>query len=781
MAKFGIGQAVRRVEDQRFVTGQGRYVDDMNLAGQCHGVTVLSPHAHARVKKVDVSKAKAAPGVLLVLTGADAQADHIGALTAHLMPEDFGAPKGFRTFQAVLQSDKVRFVGDRVAFVVAETLTQARDAAELIDVDYEVLPAIVDMEAAAKDGATKVWDDNQNGNVAFRLMFGNKDATDAAFAQAKHIVKLRVDNNRLSPVAMEPRSALGDYSAPDDSYTLYTTSQSPHGLRMEMSHVFHAPENRIRIVSPDVGGGFGLKGGCFPDDVLVLWASKRLRRPVKWTATRSESMLTDHCGRDIIYVGEMALDDQGKMLAVRAQVMFQVGAYFVGACLAAGAFSLRFIPQAYDCTNIHIVSTGLFTNTSQSGPYRGAGRPEAAYFTERLIEHAARQIGMNPAELRRRNLIPPDKLPFTTPTMWVYDSGEFARLLDKCIDTSDWNGFPMRRKASEENGKLRGRAVTSYIEFGGIFNERVDLKFDPSGALTIFAGTHSHGQGHATVFAQIAHEFLGVPFEHIRFVQGDTAQVGIGRGTYGARSATVGGNALRAAAEAIIEKGKRMAARLMEADTADLEFGDGEYRVVGTDRKITLVEVAKAFYAPMGPHTDALGVGLEATGSYSANPPSHPNGSHVCEVEIDPDTGEVTIDRYFIVDDLGRVLNPLIVQGQIHGGVVQGIGQALIEHQVYDRGTGQLLSGSFMDYAMPRAGHVPPFDTTLEAVPCKTNPLGVKGIGESGTIGAPPTVINAVIDALTPLGVETIEMPATSMRVWETIRQARANGAGARA
>jgi len=777
MAKFGIGQAVRRVEDQRFVTGQGRYVDDLSLPGQCYGVPVLSPHAHARITRIDVSKAKGAPGVLLVLTGADAEVDHVGALTAHIMPEDFGAPKGFRTFQAVLQADTVRFVGDRVAYVVAETSAQARDAAELVEIDYAPLPAVIALEDAAKDGASKVWDDNPNGNVAFRLMFGNKPATDAAFAQAKHVVKLRVDNNRLSPAPMEPRSALGAYSAADDTYTLYTTSQNPHGVRTEMSHLFHTPENRIRVISPDVGGGFGLKGGCFPDDALVLWASKRLRRPVKWTATRSESMLTDHCGRDVIYFGEMALDENGRMLAVRARVLFQVGAYFVGACLAAGAFSLRFIPQAYDCTNIHVMSQGLFTNTSQSGPYRGAGRPEAAYFTERLVEHAARQIGMDPAEIRRRNLIPPAKLPFATPTLWVYDSGEFARLLDKCLDVSDWRGFKARRAASENNGRLRGRAVTSYIEFGGIFNERVDLKFDPSGALTIFAGTHSHGQGHATVFAQIAHEFLGVPFDQIRFVQGDTAQVGIGRGTYGARSAMVGGNALRAAAETIIEKGRAMAARLMEADPADIDFKAGEYRVAGTDKTISIVDVAKAYYAPMGPHTDALGVGLEATGSFSANPPSHPNGSHVCEVEVDPKTGEVTVDRYFIVDDLGRILNPMIVLGQIHGGVAQGIGQALLEHQIYDKETGQLLSGSFMDYAMPRAADMPAFETALEEVPCRTNPLGVKGIGESGTIGAPPTVINAVIDALAPLGVETIEMPATPMRVWEAIRRARQKGA----
>jgi carbon-monoxide dehydrogenase large subunit len=777
MSKFGIGQAVRRVEDQRFITGQGRYVDDINLAGQCYGVPVLSPHAHARITRVDVAKAKAAPGVLLVLTGADAKADHLGAFTAHLMPEDFGAPPGHRTFQPVLNADKVRFAGDRVAFVVAETIAQARDGAELVEIDYEPLPAVVALDDSVKEGAPKVWEDCPHGNVAFRLMFGSKEATDAAFAQAKHVVKLRVENNRLAPNAMEPRAALADYNAADDYHTLYTTSQNPHGVRMEMSHIFHAPENRIRIVSPDVGGGFGLKGGAFPDDALAMWASRRLRRPVKWVATRSESMLTDHHGRDLVYLGEMALDENGRILGLKAQVLFQVGAYFVGACLAAGAFSLRFIPSAYDIQNIHIMSQGLFTNTSQSGPYRGAGRPEAVYFTERLIEHAARTIGMDPDEIRRRNLIPPGKLPYTTPTLWTYDSGEFVRLMDKCLEVSDWKGFAARRNTSEKNGKLRGRAVTYYIEFGGIFNERVDLRFDPGGTLTILAGTHSHGQGHATVYAQIAHEWLGVPFEDIRFTQGDTARVPIGRGTYAARSATVGGNALRAAAESVIEKGKAMAAALMEADAADIEFKNGEYRVAGTDKTITITDVAKAYYAPMGPLTEKLGVGLEANGNYSASPPSHPNGSHICEVEVDPDTGEVIVDRYFIVDDLGRVLNPMIVLGQIHGGVAQGIGQALLEHAVYDRQSGQLVTGSFMDYTMPRADHMPAFDATLEEVPCKTNPLGVKGIGESGTIGAPPTVINAVIDALRPLGVSQIDMPATPARVWETIVRARAAAA----
>jgi carbon-monoxide dehydrogenase large subunit len=777
MAKFGIGQAVRRVEDQRFLTGQGRYVDDIVLANMAYGVNVLSPHAHARIKRIDTTRARTAPGVLAVLTGADVAADKLGAMTAHLMPEDFGAPKGHRTFQPLLVSDRVRYVGDRVAFVVAETLAQARDAAELVEVDYDPLPAVINIEDAAKLDAPKVWEDNPNGNDAFRLMFGDQAATEAAFAKAKHVVKLRVENNRLSPASMEPRSAIGDYDQANDFYTLYATSQNPHGLRMELSHVFHVPENHLRVVSPDVGGGFGLKGGPFPDDLLVMWASRRLRCPVKWVATRSESMLNDHHAREMVYYGELALDEHGKILALRSKSLFQMGAYFIGAALAAGAFSIRFVPAAYDIQTMHLMSQGVFTNTSQSGPYRGAGRPEAAYFMERLIEHAANVTGIDRAEIRRRNLIPTEKLPYTTPTHWVYDSGEFVRLMDKCMEAADWKGYAARKRATERDGKLRGRAVSFYIEFGGIFNDRMDMRFDPSGALTIYGGTHSHGQGHATVFAQLAHELLGVPFESIRYVQGDTAQVAIGRGTYGARSAVVGGNALKNAADEMIEKGKQRAAAMLEADAGDLEFKDGRFRVKGTDKIIALVDVAKASYAPMGPLTGKFGIGLDATGSFDPTPPSHPNGAHVCELEVDPDTGAVTVDRYFVIDDLGRILNPMIVKGQQMGGVVQGIGQALMEHQVYDRQSGQLLTGSFQDYAMPRAGVLPPVEALLEEVPCKTNPLGIKGIGESGTIGAPPTVINAIIDALRPLGVEQIDMPATPLRVWEAIQRAKGKAA----
>jgi carbon-monoxide dehydrogenase large subunit len=776
MTKFGIGQAVRRVEDARFLTGAGRYVDDIVLPGMVHGAVLHSPHAHARIKSIDTSKAKSAPGVLLVLTGGDAAADKLGAYTAAMMPEDIGAPKGHRTHLAILQSETVRFVGDRVAFVVAETQAQALDAVDMIEVEYDTLPAVGQIEEAAKDGAPKVWEDNPNGNLAFTLAFGDEKATEAAFARAKHVVKLSMVNNRVTPVSMEPRTAIGDYNAADDFFTLYTSSQNPHGVREEMAGLLHVNENQLRVVAPDVGGGFGLKGGSFPDDVLVLWASKKLRRPVKWVATRSESMMTDHTGRDLISHGEIALDEKGKILAIRSQSLFQIGAYFVGPGMVSGLFSLRFIPEAYDVQTIHIVCRGIFTNTPQAGPYRGAGRPEAAYFTERMVEHAAKQIGMDVAEIRRVNLIPPDKFPYNTPTLYTYDSGEFARLLDKCVEMADWKGYGKRKRESEKNGKLRGRSVCYYIEFGGIFNDRMDIRFDPGGAVTILGGTHSHGQGHATVFAQCVHDWLGVPFEKIRYVQGDTAQVGFGRGTYGARSAVVGGSALKRAADGIIEKAKPLAAAMMEADAGDIEFADGNFKVAGTDKAIPLTEVAKASFAPMGPFTK-FGIGLEATGSHSPEPPSHPNGAHAVELEVDPETGEVTVDRYVMVDDLGQVLNPMIVNGQQHGGVAQGIGQALYEHAVYDASSAQLITGSFMDYVMPRADMLPNFEIALEEVPCKTNPIGVKGIGESGTIGAPPVVINALIDALSPLGIDRIDMPATPGRMWQAIQGAKAKAA----
>ncbi|OGA17222.1 MAG: carbon monoxide dehydrogenase [Betaproteobacteria bacterium RIFCSPLOWO2_02_FULL_63_19] len=771
MNKFGIGQPVRRVEDRRFVTGSGRFVDDINLPRQAHGALVLSQHAHARIKRVDARAALEMPGVLAVLTGTDVLADKLGGMPPLFMPEDHGGPKGYRTFRPLLATDKARFVGDRIAFVVAETAAQAREAAERVEADVEPLAAAVTPEDAMADGAPRIWEE-WSSNMAFPLMMGNKEATDAAFANAKHTVKLRLENNRLTANSLEPRGAIGDYSAADDSYTLYTSTQNPHGARTVLAQaVFHEPEMKFRVIAQDVGGGFGMKGDTYPEEGLVLWASRRIGRPVKWVATRSESLLGDSHGRDQVVTAEMALDGNGKILAVRAQALHAVGAYVAGAAVVPVLMSLKLIPGAYVIPALHVATKGVFTNTVPNHPYRGAGRPEAAYIIERLIDQAARVTGIDPVELRRRNYIAADAMPHTTPTGFVYDSGDFARLTERCLELADWQGYAARRAASEKRGRLRGRAFTYYVEDTGFLNDRMELRFDPSGTLTIVAGTFSHGQGHATTYAQMVSDWLGVPFDSIRFLQGDTAQVSIGRGTYASRSATVGGSALKMAADSLIEKAKARAAHLMEAAETDLIFKDGRFHITGTDRSMGITDVARAFFAPLG-LPPKFGVGLEATGTFSAEPPNFPNGAHACELEVDPETGQVKLERYIVVDDLGRVINPLVCDGQIQGALAQGIGQALCERIVYDRESGQLLSGSFTDYCMPRSDDIPDIETEFVEIPCKTNPLGVKGAGEAGTVGAPPTVINALLDALRPLGVEHIDMPATPARVWEAMRHA---------
>jgi carbon-monoxide dehydrogenase large subunit len=782
MSRFGIGQPVRRVEDQRFLTGRSRYVDDIQLPRMLHGAVVMSPHAHARIRGVDASEALNLPGVVCVLTGADAKADNLGGIPPLFMPEDMGGPKGYRTFRPLLEPAKVRYVGDRVAFVVAETPEQARIAAERIEVDYEPLPAVVSVEQAAKEGAPRVWDDNAAGNLAFPLMMGNKEATDAAFARAKHTVSLRLRNNRVTANTMEPRAAIGDYNAADDAFTLHTSSQNPHGVRSILAGaVFGLPETRLRVISPDVGGGFGMKGDIYPEDGLVLWASRRLGRPVKWVATRTESLLGDNHGRDQLIQAEMALDENGKILAVRAQALHAVGAYVTNAGVVPVLCALRNIPNVYVVPAMLVASKATFTHTTPLGPYRGAGRPEASYVIERLMDEAARKLAMDPVELRRRNYIPPSAMPYNTTAGWTvgaavgwtYDSGDFAKLTDRAMELADWKEFEARKRQSEAKGRLRGRSLIYYLEDSGVFNERMELRFDPSGMVTIVAGTHSHGQGHATTYAQLVSDWLGVPFENIRLVQGDTDAVAFGRGTYASRSAMLGGSALKGAADAIIEKAKDMAAHLMEAAPADIEFRAGKFTVVGTDRSLPITDVAKAFYRPVGP-TTKFGAGLDASGSSSA-PPTFPNGCHACELEIDPDTGEVFIDRYAVVDDVGRVINPMICHGQIEGALAQGIGQALMENVAFDGESGQMLSASFMDYAMPRAADLPPhYELDFIDVPAKTNPLGVKGVGEAGCVGAPPAVMNAILDALRPLGVQHLDMPATPRRVWEAIKAARA-------
>jgi carbon-monoxide dehydrogenase large subunit len=501
----------------------------------------------------------------------------------------------------------------------------------------------------------------------------------------------------------------------------------------------------------------------------VLWASRLVRRPVKWTATRSESLMGDAHGRDQVVTGELALDENGKILALRSHARHAVGAYLTGPGLVPSVFALRFQPSVYDIQTIHITAQGVFTNTTPLTPYRGAGRPEAIYLMERLLDRAAQAVGIDQAEIRRRNLIDPSAMPYKTPTLYVYDSGDFGQLMERCLALADWSGFAARRAASERAGKRRGRSVAFLIEQGGVFNERMELRFDPGGTVTIVAGTFSHGQGHATTYAQLVCDWIGVPFDAIRFVQGDTDQVPFGRGTYAARSSMLGGCALKAAADAVIEKAKPMAATLMEAAAGDVEFKDGEFRIVGTDKSMPMMDVAKAFYYRMGV-TDKFGVGLEASGTFATDPPNFPNGCHCCEVEVDMDTGEVRLDRYFAVDDVGLAINPLICEGQVHGGLAQGIGQALMEHAVYDRQSGQLVSGTFMDYAMPRAENFPEFVTALAEIPAKTNPLGVKGIGEAGCVASPPAVINALLDALAPLGVDHIDMPATPQKVWQVLR-----------
>lgn len=769
----GIGQSARRVEDRRFLTGRGQYIDDIRLPRMAHGVVLTSPYAHARIVSVDASRARAAPGVLCVLTGQDVIDEGLGGIPPLIMPEDFGGPKGgYRTRRPLLAGDKARCVGDRIAFVVAETQTQARDAAELVDVEYDPLDSVTALDDAVRKGAPQLWDEAP-GNQCCMVMYGNADATEAAFKRAAHVTSLRLESNRLCANSLEPRGAIGVFDDAAETYTLYTSSQNPHGVRsMLCNHVFAMPETMLRVISPDVGGGFGMKADAYPEDGLVLLAARQCGRPVKWVPGRSESIACDNHGRDQVVHGEMALDRDGKILGIRARSMHAFGAYAVSAAVAPLVFAMRFIPGVYDVPAFHGVNVGVFTNTSPTGPYRGAGRPEATYVVERLLDRAAAELGLDAAEIRRRNLIRTDQLPYSTQTDFVYDSGDFVGLFDQCLALSDTAGLAQRKAQSREKGLLRGRGIGFFIEQGGVFNDQMSLRFDPGGMVTILAGTHSHGQSHATVFSQLVCEWLGVPFGSIRYVQGDTDKVPFGRGTYAARSSMIGGCALRMAADKIIETARPVAAELLGVEPGQLSYANGVYTGPGGEQKIALTDVAKAFFIPAGPMSQ-LGVGLQATGTWNADPPNFPNGCHICEVEVDPDTGAVRIDRYTAIDDIGTVLNPMVAEGQVQGGVAQGIGQALFEHVIYDRDSGQLLTGSFMDLGMPRAGDLPAFNLAFAEVPCKTNPLGVKGVGEGGAIGAPAAVMNAVFDALGPLGVTQLDMPATPPRVWQAIQAAK--------
>jgi aerobic carbon-monoxide dehydrogenase large subunit len=769
--KFGIGQSVSRTEDPRLLRGQGTFVDDIRLPGMAYAHVVRSPHAHARIRKIDTAAAKAAPGVLAVLTGADAAEDRLGGfVTMGLHPniaKDARLPS-----QPILQREFARHVGDRIALVVAETADRARDAAEAIGIDWEVLPAVTSIEAAQAPGAPKVWADAPD-NFCFRAEMGDKRAVDAAFARAAHKVRARIVHNRISANSMEPRTTLAAYDPVARRTTLYVSHQAPHRLKQALAaDVLHIPEADLRVVAPEVGGGFGMKSQLYPEDALVAWAAGKLGRPVKWVGERAESLMSDTHARDRIDEGEMAFDADGRILAIRYRMEAAVGAYISASGSVPPMQTLRLLSSVYRIPALYGAARAWFSHTNPMAVYRGAGRPEAMMMVERLIEDGAKAAGIDAAELRRRNFIAPAAMPYQTHSDLNYDSGEFAAILDTALRNIDRRGFAARRAESERKGKLRGFGIGQYIELSGQMNERMGLRIEADGTVLVFSGTFSHGQGHETVYAQIVSDWLGVPFDKVRLVQGDTDRVAGGRGTFGARSMVCAGGALRNAADQVIEKGKRFAAQLLEASAEDMEFEGGAFRVAGTDRTVPLSAVARASHAPAGPLA-AIGMGLEAVGNYDPVP-SCPNGCHAVEVEIDPETGRIEIVRYVAVDDVGVALNPMLVDGQVHGGIAQGVGQVLMEEIVYDPETGQLLSGSFLDYAMPRADDLPAIDVALHCVPAKTNPLGVKGVGEAGTVGALPAVMNAIRNALSPLGVTDVAMPTTPERVWRAIRDARA-------
>jgi len=600
---------------------------------------------------------------------------------------------------------------------------------------------------------------------------GNAVATDAAFARAHHATRFSLYNNRITAVTMEPRGSMADYDPGTGRWTLYSSTQNVHGVRQILAHqILRVPERRIRVVARDVGGGFGMKGNVYPEEAVLVWAARRVGRPVKWIPSRSEALLGDAQGRDQNVAAELALDTDGRFLALRWSGSHNVGAYIEGAGAIPILFSLKLASTVYDIPAVAVASSLVFTNTAPTVPYRGAGRPEAVYIMERLVDQAAREMKIDPAELRKNNLIRPDAYPYETRTGWVYDTGNYAAALTKCQALADWNGYAARRDRSRADGKYRGRSITYYVDNTGVFNERMELRFDPSGDVTIVAGTLSHGQGHETTYAQMVADWLGVPEDKIHLAQADTDEVAIGRGTYASRSMMIGGSALRAAADEVIDRGKRFAAHFMEADAADIAFADGAFTIAGTDRSMPILQVAQMSFIPVGLPSE-LGVGLQGAGAFNSDMPSFPNGCHICEVEIDPETGETKLDRYTVVDDIGTVINPLLAQGQIHGGVAQGAGQALTEDIVYDRDNGQLLTGSLMDYAIPRADVMPAITVDFSPVPSTTNPLGAKGVGEGGTVASTPTVMNAILDALAPLGVTDVPMPATPERIWRAIRE----------
>ncbi|TCK42233.1 xanthine dehydrogenase molybdenum binding subunit apoprotein [Paraburkholderia sp. BL8N3] len=790
-----IGAGVKRKEDFRFLTGAGQYTDDVVFPQQSYGVFLRSPHAHAKIRGIDTAAAKQSPGVIAIFTGADLAADNVGGLPCGwLIHSTDGKPMN-EPPHPVIAHDKVRHVGDQVALVIAESVKEAKDAVELIDVDYDVLPAAVDTASASNPGQPLVHDGVAD-NVCYNWGHGDKARTDAAFAQAAHVTTLDIVNQRLIPNAIEPRAVNASYSKYDDSYTVYVANQNPHVERLLMAaFVLSLPETKLRIIAPDVGGGFGSKIFLYAEDVALTWASKKTGRPIKWTAERSEAFLTDAHGRDHVTKAELALDSTGKFLAMRVHTTANMGAY-----LSTFASSVPTILYAtllagqYATPAIYAEVKAVFTNTVPVDAYRGAGRPEATYVVERLVETAAREMNIDPAEIRRRNFI--REFPYATPVGLTYDTGDYDSILNRALEIADVKGFAARRDEAKKSGKLRGLGYSCYIEACGLAPSNIagalgaraglfeagEVRVHPTGSVTVFTGSHSHGQGHETTFAQVVADRLGVSMDNVEIIHGDTGRIPFGMGTYGSRSIAVGGSALMKALDKIEAKAKKIAAHLLEASAEDIEFKDGIFRVAGTDRTKTFADVSLAAYVPHNFPLETLEPGLNENAFYDPTNFTYPSGAYICEVEVDPDTGETRIQKFTAVDDFGNVINPMIVEGQVHGGLGQGIGQAMLERCVYDNESGQLLSGSFMDYAMPHAIDLPNFTVeTAKGTPCTHNPLGVKGCGEAGAIGSPPAVINAILDALAPLGVKDLQMPATPHRVWAAMHAASASAAATQA
>ena len=763
-----LGASVSRREDGRFLTGRGTFVDDLAPRGVAHAVVVRSPYAHAVLSLVDPTRARQMPGVLAVLTGMDAAHDGLCSLGIRALPPNLGGAKAVWPTRPVIAAERVRYVGEPVALVIAESIDAAKDAAEAVAVTYDDLPAATRVDDALSNTAATIWDAAPD-NVSFTHTVGNPERVAEVFETAQHLVDVDITNNRISANPIEPRGAIGAYDPVENRFTLRTSTQTPHRVREILADsVFNIPETELRVIASDVGGGFGMKGPTYPEEAMVLWGAKRVGVSVKWIAERGESFISDAHARDQLWRARMALDNDGKILAIQAHADFNLGAYLFGTAHIPALLAAAILPSAYHCPAVDVTVRGVFTNTQGTCPYRGAGQPEAIYVVERLIERAAKVIGLQPTEIRERNFILPEDLPCTTSTGQEYDSGEFSAVMQKALSLANHEGFSGRRTESESRGRLRGIGMSFFVEITAIQSDRMELRFDPSGGATILAGTSCHGQGHETVFPQMVSEWLGIPQNQIRLIQGDTDQVSYGRGTYASRSITVGGAALHAAADRVITRGKAIAAHLLEAAETDIDFSEGQFSIVGTDRRVSITEVARAAYAPVG-LPPILGVGLEGTGTFSPEAPNYPNGCHICEVEVDRDTGDVDIVAYTAVDDVGRVVNPLLLAGQVHGGVTQGIGQALREGILFDGDTGQMLTASFLDYAMPRASDLPSITFGHHEVRCTTNPLGVKGAGEAGCVGAPPAIINAILDALAPLGVGEIPMPATAETIWRAI------------